>query len=123
MNYNVPGTNYPSQLQIIAVIQTVIGILEIVGAVFGGLWVLIFGIATFGIGLILIPIPFLVLVIGVLSLISGIKGLNKNLSYGLAMGVAIPQMLMLLMCDVISFGFGLAALVMLLQQDVKAYFR
>ena len=123
MNYNVPGTNYPSQLQIIAVIQTVIGILEIVGAVFGGLWVLIFGIATFGIGLILIPIPFLVLVIGVLSLISGIKGLNKNLSYGLAMGVAIPQMLMLLMCDVISFGCGLAALVMLLQQDVKAYFR
>jgi hypothetical protein len=123
MNYNVPGGMYPGKLQTIAILQTVIGALEILGSIIGGIWVLIFGIATFGIGLLLIPIPFVFLIIGILSLVSGIKGLNRNPAYGLTLGVAISQMVLLLACDVVSFGCGLAALIILLQDDVKSYFR
>ena len=123
MNYNVPGGMYPPKLQTIAILQTVIGALEILGSIIGGIWVLLFGIATFGIGLLLIPIPFVFLIIGILSLVSGIKGLNRNPGYGLTLGVAISQMVLILACDVVSFGGGLAALIILLQEDVKSYFR
>lgn len=123
MNYNVPGGMYPGKLQTIAILQTVIGALEILGSIIGGIWVLLFGIATLGIGLLLIPIPFVFLIIGILSLVSGIKGLNRNPAYGLTLGVAISQMVLLLACDVVSFGGGLAALIILLQDDVKSYFR
>lgn len=123
MNYNVPGGMYPGKLQAIAIIQTVVGALEILGAIIGGIWVLIMGIATFGIGLLFIPIPFVFLVVGILSLVSGIKGLNRNPGYGLTLGVAIAQMTLILGCDFFSFGSGLAALILLLQDDVKGYFR
>lgn len=123
MNYNLPGGMYPGKLQAIAIIQTVVGSLQILGAIIGGIWVLLVGIATFGIGLLLIPIPFIFLVVGILSLVSGIKGLNRNPGYGLTLGVAIAQMALILMCDVFSFGSGLAALILLLQDDVKGYFR
>lgn len=123
MNYNIPGGMYPGKLQAIGIIQTVVGSLQILGAIIGGIWVLLFGIATLGIGLLLIPIPFIFLVVGILSLVSGIKGLNRNPGYGLTLGVAIAQMALILMCDVISFGSGLAALILLLQDDVKGYFR
>jgi hypothetical protein len=123
MNYNVPGGMYPGKLQAIAIIQTVVGALEILGAIIGGIWVLLFGIATLGIGLLLIPIPFVFLVVGILSLVSGIKGLNRNPGYGLTLGVAIAQMTFILACDFFSFGSGLASLILLLQDDVKGYFR
>lgn len=123
MNYNIPGGMYPGKLQAIAIIQTVVGALEILGAIIGGIWVLIMGIATFGIGLLFIPIPFVFLVIGIVSLVSGIKGLNRSPSYGMTLGVAIAQMALVLMCDFFSFGSGLAGLILLLQDDVKSYFR
>jgi len=123
MNYNVPGGVYPGKLQAIAIIQTVIGSLEILWSIGFGIWVLLFGIATFGVGLLLIPLPVIILVVGILSLVSGIKGLNRNPAYGLTMGVAIGQMALILMCDLFSFGSGLAALILLMQDDVKAFFR
>lgn len=113
--------NYPGQLQAISIIQTVVGSLQIIAGLSGGLGVLILGVATFGIGLLFIPIPLVFLVIGILSLVSGIKGLQKTTSYGLTLGVAIAQMLLLLLCDVVSFGCGLTAVILLMQQDVKAY--
>ncbi len=115
--------NYPAQLQPIAIVQTVVGVLQIIGAIIGGFWVLLVGIATLGIGLLLIPIPIVFLTIGVLSLISGIKGLQRNTNYNLAMGVGIAQMVLLLSCDMISFGCGLTAVILLSQPEVKAYFR
>jgi hypothetical protein len=121
MNY--PGQQFfPGKLQAVAIIQTVIGSLEILGSIFGIFYVLILGIATFGIGLLAIPIPLIFLAVGILSLISGIKGLNKTPQFGLGMGTAISQMALLLMCDVASFGCGLAALILLLQPEVKSYF-
>jgi hypothetical protein len=123
MNYNLPGAAYPGKLQAIAIIQTVVGSLQIIGGIVGGLWVLLMGIATFGIGLLFIPIPLVFLAVGILSLVSGVKGLNRNPGYGLTLGVAIAQMALILMCDVFSFGSGLAALILILQDDVKGYFR
>jgi uncharacterized membrane protein YhhN len=123
MNYPFGLGYFPGKLQAVAIIQTIIGGLEIIFSIFWGVYVLTLAVATFGIGLLAIPIPFLVLFVGIMSLIGGIKGLNKNPSYGLSMFVAIAQMLGLFICDVISFGCGLAALILLVQQDVKAYFR
>lgn len=122
MQFNNSGVNYPGKLQAVSIIQTVVGALEIIGAILGGIWVLLFAIATFGVGLLVIPIPFIILIIGILSLVSGIKGLNQKSSYPLSLGVAIAQMGLILLCDVVSFGCGLAGVILLMQREVKSYF-
>lgn len=122
MNNQIGGDFFPGKLQAIAMIQTVVGSLEILGSIFGGIYVIVVGIFTFGLGLLLIPIPFIFLVIGILSLVSGIKGLQRNPAYGLCLGVAISQMCLLLLCDVIGFGCGLTGVILLTQPEVKAYF-
>jgi len=119
--HQAPGY-FPGKLQAVAIIQTVIGPLQIVGSVFGAIYVLILGIATFGIGLIAIPIPIIYLVVGILSLVAGIKGLQRTPAYRLSLGVAISQLFAILVCDLFSFGCGLASLILITQQEVKAYF-
>ncbi len=118
------GRNYyPSQLNTIAIIQTVLGSLEILGGIFSGIYVLFFAVLTFGIGLILVPIPLLYLTVGILSLISGINGLNKKPGYGLSLTASIGQMVLLIFCDVISFAAGLTGVILLMQDEAKAFFR
>ena len=120
---NFPGQYFPGKLQAVAIIQTILGVLEILLGIFWGFYVLILGIATFGIGLIAIPVPIIFLIVGILSLVSGIKGLNKSPAYGLSVGVAISQLLGIFACDVLSFGGGLASLILLFQDEVRSYFR
>lgn len=114
--------NFPGKLQAIAIIQTVIGSLEIVAGLIWGVWVLIVGVATLGIGFLAIPLPILYLTVGALSLVSGIKGLQRTPAYGLTLGVAIAQLPAIFVCDVISFGSGLASLILIFQTEVKNYF-
>jgi hypothetical protein len=120
---NNTAQSVPGKIQAIAIIQTVAGGLEILMSIFWFFYVLVVGLATFGIGLILIPVPIIVLTVGILSLVSGIKGLNKKMSKKLAFTVAICQMVLLLGCDALSFGGGLAGVILLTQEDTKAYFR
>ncbi|MFN0278071.1 MAG: hypothetical protein ACKVRN_05640 [Pyrinomonadaceae bacterium] len=82
MSYQIGGDMFPGKLQAVAIIQTVIGAVEILGSIVGGIYVVIVGILTFGIGLLAIPIPFIFLVVGILSLVSGIKGLQRTPAYG-----------------------------------------
>ena len=114
---------YPGKLQAIGIMQTVVGGLEILMSLFWFFYVLIVGLATFGIGLILIPLPLVLLAVGIVSLVSGIKGLNKKISKKLSYTAAISEMVMLLGCDFISFGIGLTSVILLTQEDTKAYFR
>lgn len=114
---------YPSQLNTIAIIQTIIGSLEIVGGVLSGIYVLFFGVLTLGLGLIFVPIPLIFLIVGVLSLVSGINGLNKKPVYGLCLSASIGQMVLLILCDVISFAAGLTGVILLMQDEAKAFFR
>ena len=72
--------------------------------------------------MIAIPIPIIYLVIGILALVSGVKGLKRSPSYGLSLGVAIGQLFALLVCDIFSFGCGLACLILIMAKEVKAYF-
>jgi hypothetical protein len=116
------GIQYPGKIQAIAIIQTVIGSLEILLSIFWFFYILLVGLATFGIGLLLLPVPLVVVIIGILSLVSGIKGLNKKISRKLSLGVAISQMVLLLMCDVLSFAAGLTGVILLTQDDTKAFF-
>lgn len=122
MKHQVGGDYFTGKLQAIAIIQTVIGALEILLSIVYGVLVLIMGVVTLGIGLIAIPIPLIWFTVGVLSLISGIKGLQRTPAYGLCLGVGIAQMCLLLMCDVISFGCGLTTIILMTQPEVKAYF-
>ncbi|HEY2867480.1 MAG TPA: hypothetical protein VGJ02_10345 [Pyrinomonadaceae bacterium] len=120
---SAPLQSQPGKIQAMAIVQTVAGSLEILMSLFWFVYVLAIGLATFGIGLILIPLPIILLTIGILSLVSGIKGLNKKVSRKLMFSVAICQMVLLLGCDVLSFGAGLTGVILLTQEDAKAYFR
>ena len=112
---------YPGKLQAISIIQTVIGALEILLGIFWLFYTLVIGLVTFGIGLLLLPLPFILITIGILSLVAGIRGLNKNFKKKLSFGVAIAQLVLILGCDVLSFAAGLTALILLSQDDTKAY--
>jgi hypothetical protein len=112
---------YPGKLQAISIVQTVIGGFEILMGIFWIVYTLIIGIVTMGLGLLLIPLPLILLTIGILSLVAGIKGLNKNVNKKLSFGVAIAQMVLLLGCDFLSFGAGLTGVILLTQDDTKAY--
>lgn len=113
--------NYPGKLQAISIVQIVAGGFEILMSFFWIFYTLIIGIATFGIGLLLIPLPLILLTVGILSLVAGIKGVNKKINPKMSFGVAIAQMVLLLGCDVLSFGAGLTGVILLSQDDVKAY--
>lgn len=113
---------YPGKLQAISIIQTVVGGIEILMSIFWLFYTLIIGLATFGIGLILIPLPLILLGVGIFSLVTGIKGLNnKSFNRKASFTIAIAQMILLLGCDVLSFGSGLATIILLNQDDTKAY--
>ncbi len=114
---------FPGNLQVVAIFQLVVGILEVIGSVLGGFYVLIVGIFTFGIGLLLIFIPLIFLIVGIFSIISGMNGINKRTTYGFSMFVAISQMCLLLMCDVLSFVSGLIGVIFLNNSESKNYFR
>ena len=47
MSYQMGGDFFPGKLQAIAIVQTVVGSLEIIGSILGFIWVLAVGIATF----------------------------------------------------------------------------
>jgi len=114
---------FPGKLQAVSIIQIVAGCLEILLALFWGVYTLILGVVTMGIGLLLIPLPLVLLAVGILSLVSGFKGLNKKINKKLSFGVAISQMVLLLGCDFLSFAAGLTSVILLTQDDSKAYFR
>ncbi len=115
------GDDYPGSLQAISIIHTVIGGLEVLGGAFGFIYVIFVSLITFGIGLIFIPIPLIFLIIGILSLVAGIKGLQRQVNFKLSFGVAFSQMVLLLLCDVLSFGAGLAVVILHSQDVVKQY--
>ena len=112
---------YPGKLQAVSIVQIVAGSFEILMALFWGVYTLILGVVTMGIGLLLIPLPLILLAVGILSLVSGIKGVKKNINKKLSFGVAISQMVLLLGCDVLSFAAGLTGVILLTQEDTKAY--
>jgi len=119
---NVGGPIIPGKIQAISIIQIVVGSLEILMSIFWLFYVLVIGLVTFGLGLLMIPLPIILLTVGIMSLVSGIKGVNKKVSKKLMFTVAICQMVLLLGCDVISFGAGLTGVILLTQDDTKAYF-
>lgn len=120
---NFANNQFPSNLNVVAIFQLIIGILEVIGSIIGGLYVLAIGILTFGIGLLLIFIPLIFLIVGICSIISGMNGINKKTTYGFSMFVAISQMCMILMCDVLSFVSGLIGVIFLNNEESKNYFR
>lgn len=115
------GQGYPGKLQAVSIIQIVIGAFEILMSIFWIVYTLIIGVVTMGIGLLLIPLPLILLTVGILSLVAGIRGVNKNFRKKLSFGVAIAQMVLILGCDALSFAAGLTGVILLTQDDTKAY--
>lgn len=112
----------PGKLQAVSILHTVFGGLEIIIGLLWAFYVLFIGILTVGFGLLLFPIPLMFLVTGVISLIAGIKGLQRKASFKLSMTASILEMVLILGCDPASFGAGIACVILLNQPEVKAYY-
>ena len=113
---------YPGKLQAISILHTVFGGLEIIIGLVWAFYVVFIGVLTMGMGLLLFPIPLIFLLAGAISLIAGIKGLQRKVSFKLSMTASILEMMLMLGCDFASFGAGLACVILLTQPEVKAYY-
>jgi len=122
MDETSPPKAFPQKLEVIAILQLVVGILEIAAGLAAAAKFLFLGVFTLGLSLLLMPLAFVWLAAGVLSVLSGAKGLGKGTRYGLCLATAIIQTAAIFCCDPLSFAAGLTVLILLTAGEVKAYF-
>ncbi len=113
----------PGKVQAIGIFHLVGGIMNLLLCLFWGAYGLIGGLATFGIGLVFCCPAVIVLPIGILELISGIKHLSSDHT-----GLKAPKMtgivelFAILGCGTFSLIFGILTLVFLSDPEVDAYY-
>lgn len=113
----------PAKITTIGILCLVDGILNILyglAAIFG---LAFFGIATLGIGCLLLPLGLYPLVLGVLGMIYGIKLLSTPpRPAGPARWLAVMQIVNVLWGNVISLVVGIVNLVLFTDREVVAFF-
>lgn len=113
----------PAKITTIGILCLVDGILNILyglAAIFG---LAFFGIATLGIGCLLLPLGLYPLVLGVLGMIYGIKLLSTPpRPAGPARWLAVMQIVNVLWGNVISLVVGIVNLVLFTDPEVVAFF-
>lgn len=114
----------PSKVQAIGILHVVGGVMNLIISAFWLFYGLVFGLATFGIGLVACCPAFLLLPLGIAEMVSGIRHLGSN-HRGLAPPrlTAIAQISSLLACSVLSSVFGVLTLVFLSDPEVDEYYR
>ncbi len=113
----------PGKVQAIGVMHLVGGIFNLIGA---GTWALVglsWGVATFGLGLVMCCPVFILIPIGILEIISGAKHLSSNHA-GLRppKTMAIVEICTIMFCSTFSMIFGILTLVFLSDPEVAAYY-
>jgi hypothetical protein len=103
----------PGKLTAIAILQLVTGIIGLLIDV--GFFLLSFGLYLF------LLIPCFTIVVYILAIISGAKGLGANKRHGMYRTVGILQLFCILGCDVLSLVSGILTLIFLSDPKVKAY--
>lgn len=119
----VASSAVPGKVTTIGVLCLVDGILNILyglGAIFG---LVIFGIATLGLGCLLLPLAAYPLVLGILGTIYGIKLLSTPpRPAGPARWLAVMQIVNVIWGNVISLVVGVVNLVLFGDPEVAAFF-
>lgn len=114
----------PGKVQAIGIMHLVGGIMNMLLCLLWSFEGLVGGIATFGIGLIFCCPAFVLLPIGILEIISGIKHLSSDHT-----GLKAPKMtgiielFAILGCGTFSMIFGILTLVFLSDPEVDAYYQ
>jgi hypothetical protein len=114
----------PSKVQTIGILHVVSGVMNMLVAMGWLFYGLVFGLATFGIGLVACCPAFLLLPLGIVELVSGIRHLSSNhRGLGAPRLTAVAQICSLMACSVLSAVFGVLTLVFLSDPEVDEYCR
>jgi hypothetical protein len=116
----------PTSLRAVAIIQVVLGSIEILAAATLGLLFMLKVLVSFGAGLLLGPVvlvPIAIWVIsGALSLFSGFSALQGRPIPPRMKAASIMEIVCIIACcDVISLAGGITGLVLMNQPDSRAY--
>jgi hypothetical protein len=113
----------PGKVQAIGVMHLIGGILNLMLALFWGIYGAATGVLTFGIGLFLCCPVFILLPVGIMEIVSGAKHLSSNHT-----GLRAPKMVAfgeissILGCSTFSMIFGIVTLVFLSDPEVAEYY-
>lgn len=120
----VVGTKGSGKASTVGILTLVGGIWAAVDTLIGLVFLVGFGISTFGIGCLLVPLLALPGATAIMGITQGIKLVGKDASKQKApLTVSILQICCILFLDVIQCGMGIASLVMQNDPEVKAFYR
>lgn len=113
----------PGKVQAIGIMHLVGGILNIIMALFWGVYGLATGVMTLGIGLVVCCPAFILLPVGIMEIISGAKHLSSN-PRGLKPPkiTAIAEIFSILGCNMFPMAFGIVTLVFLSDPEVEEFY-
>jgi hypothetical protein len=122
------GPVQPGKLKAVGIMSLCGGVYATLLAIGTIIFILVFGVATLGFGLIVgvalfVPIVYS-LAMGILAIVNGALLLAGKLrGRGLPMTAAIMQIVNIISCDLINLVLGIINLTFLSNPEVKAYFR
>ena len=113
----------PGKVQAIGIMHIIGGIMNLILALIWGVYGLLTGVMTFGIGLVICCPAFILLPIAIVEIISGVKHVSKDHT-GLKppRTTAFVEMGALLGCSMMSLIFGILTLAFLNDPEVEAYY-
>jgi hypothetical protein len=115
----------PGKIQAISIMTLVGGIVATLAGLTWGCYISLIGLATLGIGFILLFMPIYSLVFGIMAIIKGSQMLGSNPlpAFKSAKTTAIMQIVNIICCDLINLTMGIVNLVFLNDPEVKDYLR
>ena len=113
----------PGKVQAIAIMTLVGGILAILASLAWAIYVIIFGMISFGLLCVFIVFPIYQLTAGIILTVRGAQMLGKNpqAAYSSAKSSAILQIICIICCDVFNLVMGIVSLVNQGDPQVRAY--
>jgi hypothetical protein len=113
----------PGKIQTIAIMTLISGITNILLMIFWGIFILIGGIASLGLGCLLLPLVIPPIVLGVFEITYSAKLLSTPAKPTQpSQTLAILEIICILTGNVIAVAAGIVAIVLYSDPEVKAYF-
>jgi hypothetical protein len=113
----------PGKVQAIGILHLIAGVLNLLGAIGWAIYGALFTLGTFGLGFFTCCPVFVLLPLGVVELVSGIRHLSSDhRGLGAPKMTGIVQLFGILGCGVISTVSGILTLAFLSDPEVAAYY-
>ena len=113
----------PGKVQVVAIMTLISGISNILWMIFVGIFILIGGIASVGIGCLLLPLVIPPMVLAVFEILYAVKLLPTPIKPTKpSQVIAILEIVCILTLNLFAVATGVVALVMYSDPEVKAYF-